>query len=46
MSRSILAGLANQIDGELLDDETTRKLYATDASMYQQLPLGVAYPRH
>ncbi|MEX2144651.1 MAG: FAD-linked oxidase C-terminal domain-containing protein [Anaerolineales bacterium] len=32
--------------GELRLDATTRKLYSTDASIYQIDPLGVAMPRH
>ncbi len=30
--------------GELYTDETTRRLYATDASAYRELPLAVAIP--
>lgn len=30
----------------LWTDETTRRLYATDASEYQEWPLGVAFPRN
>ncbi len=41
-----LADLAAHIDGELFVDDVHRILYATDASVYQQLPLGVVYPRH
>ena len=38
-------------EGELYYDsstthEATRRLYATDASVYQELPLAVALPRH
>lgn len=32
-------------EGELAFDHTTRRLYATDASEYQELPLGVAWPK-
>jgi FAD/FMN-containing dehydrogenase/Fe-S oxidoreductase len=32
--------------GDLRLDATTRKLYSTDASIYQIEPLGVAFPRH
>ena len=35
-----------EIAGELLTDPPTRALYATDASPYQRLPLGVVRPRH
>ncbi len=34
------AGLA----GDLAFDETTRRLFATDASEYQELPVGVVWP--
>ena len=38
--------LQERIDGELLTDLTHRRLYSTDASIYQELPLGVVRPRH
>lgn len=38
--------VASRIDGEVLADPVTRMLYATDASPYEQLPLGVVRPRH
>jgi FAD/FMN-containing dehydrogenase/Fe-S oxidoreductase len=38
--------LSRQLDGALLTDLTSRRLYATDASEYQELPLAVARPRH
>ncbi len=38
--------LKPQLTGELLLDETTRMLYATDASSYRQIPLAVCYPKH
>ena len=38
--------LASRIDGEVLGDPLTRMLYATDASPYEKLPLGVVRPRH
>ncbi len=34
------------IDGELITDLSTRLMYATDASAYRELPLGVARPLH
>ncbi|VXD20857.1 FAD-binding and (Fe-S)-binding domain-containing protein [Marinoscillum sp. 108] len=36
--------LEKQLEGELFTDETTRKLYATDASAYREIPLAVAIP--
>ncbi len=41
-----LDDLRGQIDGDVLDDHTHRLLYSTDASVYQQLPLGIVRPRH
>ncbi|QBQ56619.1 FAD-binding oxidoreductase [Nitrosococcus wardiae] len=37
--------LSKAIQGEVLTDRLSRMLYATDASPYQQLPLGVVRPR-
>lgn len=40
-----LAELAARLQGKVLTDETSRRLYATDASAYRELPLAVAIPR-
>ncbi len=40
------AELAAVLEGEVFTDIATRMCYATDASIYQQLPLAVIYPRH
>ncbi|AEM58359.1 FAD-dependent oxidoreductase [Haloarcula hispanica N601] len=37
--------LRARIDGEVRFDEYSRQLYATDASLYEVLPIGVVYPR-
>lgn len=37
--------LASPIEGDLLVDETMRRLYATNASEYQEMPLAVAFPK-
>src|SRR5450631_3428953 len=37
--------LSEELEGELFTDETTRILYATDASAYREMPLAVAIPR-
>jgi FAD/FMN-containing dehydrogenase len=37
--------LALELEGEFHDDQTTRILYATDASAYREMPLAVAIPR-
>jgi FAD/FMN-containing dehydrogenase/Fe-S oxidoreductase len=39
------AALKKELEGELFTDETTRKLYATDASAYREIPLAVAIPK-
>ena len=43
---SILKTFAPEFDGEILLDESSRILYATDASAYREKPLGVARPRN
>ncbi|WP_431210603.1 hypothetical protein ACQ86N_32145 [Puia sp. P3] len=40
-----LKTLAREFAGELYDDDTTRTLYATDASAYREMPQAVAVPR-
>lgn len=37
--------LKEELEGELFTDETTRRLYATDASAYREMPLAVAIPK-
>ncbi len=39
-----LAGLASAMDGVLDRGAVLRKLYSTDASEYQEMPLAVAFP--
>ena len=41
----MLKALSSIIKGELLLDDLHRAIYATDASVYRQLPLGVCYPK-
>ncbi len=43
--QSKLISLINSLDGELLTDNMTRAMYATDASVYRELPVAVAYPK-
>ena len=38
--------LKNAIEGDLLTDELSRIIYATDASVYKESPIAVALPRH
>ncbi|MCH7513279.1 MAG: FAD-binding protein [Bacteroidetes bacterium] len=41
----VLASLKKQLEGDLFYDDLVRKIYATDASSYRELPLAVAYPK-
>lgn len=41
-----LSFLKQQIKGELHTDKHLRLLYATDASVYREMPLAVAYPKN
>ena len=43
--KSLQGELASDFRGELLTDDFSRALYATDASVYQQKPILVALPR-
>ncbi len=38
--------LAASLEGELYTDHAMRALYATDASVYREMPLAVAHPKH
>ncbi|MEJ2180877.1 MAG: FAD-binding oxidoreductase [Gammaproteobacteria bacterium] len=42
----LFQSLAKLIDGDVRFDELSRMLYATDASIYQHLPLAVVKPKH
>ncbi|MEO9138929.1 MAG: FAD-linked oxidase C-terminal domain-containing protein [Jatrophihabitans sp.] len=42
---ALAAALTTQLRGEVRFDSGSRALYATDASNYRQLPLGVVIPR-
>src|SRR4030081_1642749 len=37
--------LANELDGSIHFDGATRTLYATDASVYREMPQAVAFPK-
>ncbi|MFS4468234.1 FAD-binding and (Fe-S)-binding domain-containing protein [Maribacter sp. 2210JD10-5] len=45
MKNSILQDLAPKLTGELQTDTLSKALYATDASVYRKIPLGVAFPK-
>lgn len=42
----LLSNLQSMIEGELVTDSLHKHLYATDASVYREEPLGVAFPKH
>jgi FAD/FMN-containing dehydrogenase/Fe-S oxidoreductase len=44
-SPSDLARLATELEGDLYSDATMRTLYATDASVYREMPEAVALPK-
>jgi FAD/FMN-containing dehydrogenase/Fe-S oxidoreductase len=41
-----LKSLANTLSGEVFYDLLHKSAYATDASVYRKIPLGVAYPKN
>lgn len=43
---SKLAALKSSLKGHLATDQTTKYLYATDASVYKELPLAIATPQN
>ena len=45
MTAPSFSQLSARISGELFTGETMRKLYATDASEYQEIPAGVVFPK-
>ena len=40
-----LSKLRSELVGDLLTDEATKRIYATDASAYREIPLAVAIPK-
>lgn len=45
-TEELINRLRLNLEGDVLDDLTSRMLYATDASLYQILPLAVVRPRN
>jgi FAD/FMN-containing dehydrogenase/Fe-S oxidoreductase len=45
-SPTVLERLATELEGDFHFDATMRTLYATDASVYREMPLAVALPRN
>lgn len=46
INSDLFSDLLNRIEGDGYSDELHRKLYATDASIYKEMPLGVVFPRN
>ena len=46
MNPIILKQFAASLDGEFYYDQMMRSIYATDASLYRELPLAVCYPKN
>lgn len=44
-AEALEAALREAVDGEVRFDNTSRALYATDASNYRQIPIGVVLPK-
>lgn len=38
--------LKNQLEGDIFTDDAIKLIYATDASVYREIPLGVVYPKN
>ncbi len=45
MNNNSLLKLQQDLEGELRFDKLTKSIYATDASVYRKIPLGVAFPK-
>ncbi|TLP81406.1 FAD-binding and (Fe-S)-binding domain-containing protein [Maribacter sp. ACAM166] len=45
MNKNSLSNLQQDLEGELRYDDLTKALYATDASVYRKIPIGVAFPK-
>lgn len=44
--KKALDRLAKELDGRLFQDELWKSIYATDASVYREIPLAVCYPKN
>ncbi|MEJ6547380.1 MAG: FAD-linked oxidase C-terminal domain-containing protein [Flavobacteriaceae bacterium] len=45
MKASLLHQLSKSIEGTVKQDKLSKTLYATDASVYRKMPIGVAFPK-
>lgn len=43
--QNLIDQLSRHVDGEIRFDDTSRRIYSTDASIYQVMPAGVVIPR-
>ncbi|SNZ00043.1 FAD-binding and (Fe-S)-binding domain-containing protein [Flagellimonas pacifica] len=46
MDKSLLKNLSKELQGEVLADDLSKALYATDASVYRKTPTAVTYPKN
>lgn len=46
MSAYNFSKLKNQLEGQVLEDELYKSIYATDASVYRELPVAICIPKH
>ena len=46
LNSNIFGELEEALEGELLSDEAVRRIYATDASVYREMPIAVAWPKN
>ncbi|HOM98966.1 MAG TPA: FAD-linked oxidase C-terminal domain-containing protein [Acidobacteriota bacterium] len=44
-AQRFLGGVRERLKNELRTDQVSRLMYSTDASLYQMVPIGVAFPR-
>ena len=44
--KKYLTKLSQDLEGQLIYDDLYRSIYATDASVYRELPLAVCYPKN
>ena len=45
MKNNLLSKLQQDLEGDLQYDDLIKGLYATDASVYRKIPVGVAFPK-
>jgi hypothetical protein len=45
LKNNLLSKLQQDLEGDLQYDDLIKGLYATDASVYRKIPVGVAFPK-